>query len=181
VGSVSVRARLAAILFGTAALGYLVDRLTKLWAEGRLQDRGPVVVIPKVLELRYVENSGGAFSLFGRQPWLFFAASLVVAAVILALSTRLHSLASAIGLGLILGGALGNLTDRIVRGPGVSGRVVDWIEFPRVWPVFNVADSCIVVGAIILLLWSAFHREGKPVTEPEADLGRSPGAGVPGT
>jgi signal peptidase II len=56
-----------------------------------------------------------------------------------------------VALGLVLGGALGNLTDRIVRGPGVSGRVVDFIDF-HVWPVFNVADSAIVIGAVLLAM-----------------------------
>jgi signal peptidase II len=155
---VSVRARLAIVLFGTAAAVYTLDRMTKLWAENQLADRDPIVLIPKVLQLRYVENSGGAFSLFGGQPWLFFAASMIVAVVIFYLSTRLHSVVSAVGLGLVLGGALGNLTDRIARGPGVSGKVIDWMEFPRVWPVFNVADSAIVIGAILLVVWSVFHR-----------------------
>jgi len=155
---VSVRARLPIVLFGTATAIYLLDRVTKLWAEERLAGQDPFVVIPKVLQFRYVENAGGAFSLFGGQPWLFFAASLIVVAVIIVLSTRLHSTVSAIGLGLVLGGALGNLTDRVVRGPGVSGKVIDWIEFPRVWPVFNVADSAIVIGALTLVVWSTFHR-----------------------
>jgi signal peptidase II len=173
---VTVRARLAVILFGTATAVYLVDRITKLWAEHELLGRDPIVLIPKVLQLRYVENSGGAFSLFGGQPWLFFAASVVVVAVILYLSTRLHSVVSAVGLGLVLGGALGNLTDRVARGPGVSGKVVDWIEFPRVWPVFNVADSAIVIGALLMVGWSVFHHPserkrsdrtvGEPASEP---------------
>jgi signal peptidase II len=165
---VSARARLSIVLFGTATAVYLVDRVTKLWAEQRLADRDPIVLIPKVLQFRYVENSGGAFSLFGGQPWLFFAASLIVVAVILILATRLHSTVSAIGLGLVLGGALGNLTDRVVRGPGVSGKVIDWIEFPRVWPVFNVADSAIVIGALTLVAWSAFHRPAERAA-PERD------------
>jgi signal peptidase II len=169
---VTVRARLAVVLFGTATAVYLLDRLTKLWAEHELAGRDPIVLIPKVLQFRYVENSGGAFSLFGGQPWLFFAASLIVVAVILYLSTRLHSVVSAVGLGLVLGGALGNLTDRVARGPGVSGKVIDWIEFPRVWPVFNVADSAIVIGALLLVAWGAFHhpsertRSGAAVEEP---------------
>jgi signal peptidase II len=166
---VSARARLSIVLFGTATAVYLLDRFTKLWAEERLAGRDPIVLIPKVLQFRYVENSGGAFSLFGGQPWLFFAASLIVVTVILVLSTRLHSTVSAIGLGLVLGGALGNLTDRMVRGPGVSGKVIDWIEFPRVWPVFNIADSAIVIGALTLVVWSMFHRPADRAAPEPAD------------
>jgi signal peptidase II len=132
-----------------------LDRVSKSLAEEHLQGRAPIVLIPRVLQLRYVENPGGAFGLFGGQPWLFFAATLIVAAVIVAMSRRPTSAATALGLGLILGGAIGNLIDRIVRGPGVSGRVVDFIEFPRVWPVFNLADSSIVIGALLLVLLGA--------------------------
>jgi signal peptidase II len=171
---VSARTRLALVLFGTAAAVYSLDRVTKLWAETTLFDREPIVLIPKVLQLRYVENSGGAFSLFGGQPWLFFSASMIVAVVIVVLSTRLHSVVSAIGLGLVLGGALGNLTDRIVRGPGVSGKVIDWIEFPRVWPVFNVADSAVVVGALLLVVWSVLHRP-QDQRQPEEAAGEAAG------
>ena len=145
------RGRLAVILYSAASGAYLLDRLTKYVAVEFLAGKPPVELIPRVIQLRYTTNAGGAFGLFGGQPWLFFAATLVVCAAIAVASTRLSSGASSLGLGLILGGALGNLTDRIIRGPGVSGQVVDFIDF-RVWPVFNLADSAIVVGALIILL-----------------------------
>jgi signal peptidase II len=144
-------ARLAILLFSVAGVAYLLDRLTKVLAESHLAGRPPVRVIPGVLHLGYTTNPGGAFGLLPGQPWLFFAATVAVCLVIVASSPRLTSRASAVALGLILGGALGNLTDRIVRGPGVSGRVVDFIDF-QVWPVFNLADSAIVVGAALVLL-----------------------------
>jgi signal peptidase II len=133
-----------------AAAAYLLDRLTKLWAEGPLRDRGrPLELIPNVLQLSYTTNSGGAFGLGQRQPWLFFIASVVVCAAIAWASFRLASTVSAVGLGLVLGGGLGNLTDRLIRGAGISGRVVDFIDF-HVWPVFNLADSAIVIGAVVI-------------------------------
>jgi signal peptidase II len=153
---VTRRGRLVVILYSAAAGAYLLDRLTKTLAVEFLAGKPPVEIIPGAVQLRYTTNAGGAFGLFGGQPWLFFAATLVVCAAIAAASTRLVSGASALGLGLILGGALGNLTDRIFRGPGVSGRVVDFIDF-HVWPVFNLADSAIVVGALIILL-AGFRR-----------------------
>jgi signal peptidase II len=122
-------------------------------------------LIPHVVDLRYTENAGGAFSLFGSQPWLFLSATVVVALVIVGASLRLASRATAIGLGLILGGAVGNLTDRIVRGSGVSGRVVDFIDLHH-WPVFNVADSAIVVGALLVLL--AGFRQGRSAKSPSS-------------
>jgi signal peptidase II len=147
------RARLAAVLYGVGAAAYLLDRVTKLVVEQHLAGRPPIVLIPGVLQLRYTTNAGGAFGLFGGQPWLFLTATLGVCAVIAFLSTRLPSRLSAVGLGLILGGALGNLTDRILHGPGVSGEVTDFIDF-HIWPVFNAADSAIVIGAALVVLAS---------------------------
>jgi signal peptidase II len=172
---VSRRARLSVLLYGVAAGAYVLDRLTKILVEDRLAGRPPIVLIPHVVQLSYTENSGGAFSLFGGQPWLFFAASVLVALVIVAISVRGVGMTwSAAALGLVLGGALGNLTDRIVRGPGVSGRVVDFIDF-HVWPVFNAADSCIVIGALILVVAGLKpatrqpEERSDPVTEPPAE------------
>jgi len=151
---VSPRVRLAAFVYGTAGAGYVLDRATKILAERHLAGRPPIELIPHVLRLNYTTNSGGAFGLFGGQPWLFFVATLAVCLVIVVVSRRLGSVATAVGLGMILGGALGNLTDRLIRGAGVSGRVVDFIDF-RVWPVFNLADSAIVIGAAIVVLAGA--------------------------
>jgi signal peptidase II len=152
---VSRRARLATYLYGIAVLVYTVDRVTKWVVQRELAGRPPIDLISGVLRLRYTTNTGGAFGLFGGQAWLFFLATLVVCVVIVAASTRLGSVPSAIGLGLILGGALGNLTDRLVRGPR---GVVDFIDF-RVWPVFNAADSAIVIGAVVILVAGIVRRE----------------------
>ena len=151
----SRRARLAFYLYGIAVLVYAVDRVTKWVAQRELAGRPPIEVISGVLRLRYTTNTGGAFGLFGGQAWLFFLATLVVCVVIAVASTRLGSVPSAIGLGLILGGALGNLTDRLVRGPR---GVVDFIDF-RVWPVFNTADSAIVIGAVVILVAGIVRNE----------------------
>ena len=150
--------RLAAWLYLTGGLVYLADRLTKMWAERALAGRPPVTVIPGVLQLNYTTNSGGAFGLGQSAPWLFAGATVVVVAAIVAASPRLLHGATAVALGLILGGGIGNLTDRALRGGGVlSGRVVDFIDF-RVWPVFNLADSAIVVGALLLAV-TGLRRE----------------------
>ena len=119
-----------------------------------------------MLHLNFTENSGGAFSLFGGQPWLFFAATLVVSVAIVVASVRVRSKASAVALGLILGGAMGNLTDRLIRGPGVSGKVVDFIDF-RMWPVFNLADSAIVIGALMMVL-AGMRREPRRTPRPRS-------------
>lgn len=148
----------AAVLFAAAAAAYALDRLTKVWAENSLQGRSAVRVIPGVLDLRFTTNSGGAFSIGQRAPWLFVAATIAVAIAIVVTSFRHRGLVTAAALGLVLGGALGNLTDRIVRGPGLNGRVIDFIDF-HVWPVFNAADSAIVIGAALLALTAFRHGE----------------------
>jgi signal peptidase II len=156
--------RAAATLFGTAAVAYLLDRVSKLWVERTLQDH-PAELIRGVLTLRYTTNSGGAFSLGERAPWVFVGASLVVCVAIVLTATRHRGRLQAVALGLILGGALGNLTDRIVRGPAFRGRVVDFIDL-HVWPVFNLADSAIVIGAL-LLIWASLWGDRAPAATHE--------------
>lgn len=147
--------RLAVWLYGTAAIVYVGDRLSKAWAEASLAGRAPVQIVPHVLQLNYTTNSGGAFGLGRSAPWLFAGATILVASIVVWYSFRLSRRLVAISLGLVLGGALGNLTDRVV---GDSGRVVDFIDV-RIWPVFNVADSAIVIGAILLAFASLGHPE----------------------
>ena len=84
-----------------------------------------------------------------------------------AVSFRPHSTLMAVGLGMVLGGALGNLTDRVVRGPGLSGKVIDFVDF-HIWPIFNAADSAIVIGAGLILLASARSGDREPA---EAEVG----------
>jgi signal peptidase II len=150
--------RSATWVFAAAGVTFVLDRITKAWAEGSLRGRPPIRVIPGVLDLRFTTNSGGAFSIGQRAPWLFAGASIAVAAAIAFTAHRHRSAATAIALGLVLGGALGNLTDRIVRGPGLSGRVIDFVDL-HVWPVFNLADGAIVVGALLLAVEALRHRE----------------------
>ncbi len=150
------RRRAPVILFGTAACVYVADRLTKLWVTHALRER-PVDLIHGVLTLRYTTNSGGAFSLGEGAPWLFAGVTIAAASLIVGIAFRRRSAVSAVALGLILGGALGNLTDRIVRGPGLRGRVVDFVDL-HIWPVFNLADASIVVGAL-LLAWAMLRAD----------------------
>jgi signal peptidase II len=162
------RWRAPALLFLTAGCVYLADRLTKLWAAHSLRER-PIDLIHDVLTLQYTTNSGGAFSLGQGAPWLFAGVTIVVVCLIVGVGFRRRSALSAVALGLVLGGALGNLTDRVMRGPGLSGRVVDFVDL-HVWPVFNVADASIVVGAL-LLAWVAVRSdrtEGRTAPQGEA-------------
>lgn len=135
------------------------DRITKVLAERSLQD-GPVELIPGVLDLRYTTNPGGAFGLFGGIPWLFASISAIVIVAIVIASRRLPAPSSAVGLGLVLGGAVGNMVDRAIRGPAFSGEVVDFIDL-QVWPIFNLADSAIMIGAGTLLVAGLRRDQGR--------------------
>jgi signal peptidase II len=174
---VTRRGRLAVALYAVAAGMYALDQLTKDWAVHHLAGRAPIKLIPGLLDLRYTTNSGGAFSLLTGKAWLFFVATVGIAGVIVVVSIRLPSGLTAIALGLVLGGAMGNLTDRLTRGAGVSGQVVDFIHLTH-WPVFNVADSCVVVGAILVGL-ASFRHSGRDA-EPPAGGEERPAEGLNG-
>jgi signal peptidase II len=136
----------------TALLVLAADEISKAVVVSRLADRGPVTVIPHVLHLTLTRNAGAAFSLGGGATILFTVVAAAVVVVILRTARTLASSGWALALGLLLGGALGNLTDRVFRAPAVfRGHVVDWLELPH-WPVFNLADSAIVVGGILAVL-----------------------------
>ena len=142
--------RRTGLLLLVAAGILLLDQLTKAWALTALAD-GPIDLIGSIrLNLTY--NRAGAFGLGGALvPFLAVAAlGLVVALAASGTTTRRPALALAVG--LVLGGALGNLADRVFRGDGLlDGAVIDFVDL-RVWPVFNVADAAITCGCILLLL-----------------------------
>jgi signal peptidase II len=164
----AVRRRAALALFAAAAASYVLDRLTKVWAERTLPG-DPLELIPGVLTLRFTTNTGGAFSLFSNIPWFFVAVSLVISTLIVVTAFRHTDLVVGASLGLVLGGAVGNLTDRLVRGTGALGEVVDFIDV-HFWPVFNVADSAIVVGAgfLVFASWRR-DRTGRSVRTEDRD------------
>ncbi len=147
-----------AIVLGVAAAAFALDRLTKVWAEDALAD-GPVDLIPGVVRFRFATNPGGAFSSFTSAPWFFVTATVIVGGLIAVTAFRARPRLQSVALGLILGGAVGNLFDRAFRGPGFTGEVVDFIDL-HVWPVFNLADSAIVVGAVLLAVVS-FRSTGR--------------------
>jgi len=165
----TARRRGGLTLWITAGAVLVFDRVTKLWAERTLPGH-PRDLIDGILGFRYTTNSGGAFSLGDRAPLVFAIAAIVVCAAIAITSFRARPTAHAIALGLVLGGAAGNLIDRITRGPGLSGRVVDFVDL-HVWPVFNVADASIVAGALLLVFLAlregAAARDRTPA-EPDA-------------
>jgi signal peptidase II len=146
------RSRRALALYGTAAAVLALDQLSKHLVVSNLAGRPPVDLVGDVVQLRYTTNSGGAFSLLTGAPLFFGIMAMVIIGGIVYASRRAQPMAMLVILGLILGGALGNLTDRLLRGDALlRGEVVDFIKV-GIWPVFNLADSCVVVGGILLAI-----------------------------
>lgn len=142
------------LLFVLAAVVLALDIVTKVLVVARLEGQEPVRLLGGQLLLRVTRNSGAAFSFAEGATLLFTVVAVAVVVVILRVSRRLQSLGWAVSLALLLGGATGNLVDRLLRSPGPGrGAVVDFIDF-QVWPSFNVADSAIVVGALLAVLLS---------------------------
>ena len=157
--------RIVALLV-VAAAALVLDIVSKLLVVAHLSNRDPIRLPGGFLRLTLIRNSGAAFSIGESQTWMFTIIAAAVVVVILRISRNLRSLAWACALGLLLGGALGNLGDRIFRSPGLfRGHVVDFLQFPRFpvvnydFPVFNLADSAIVVGGCLMVLLSFLGRQ----------------------
>jgi signal peptidase II len=142
-------------LFSTVALlTYLLDQLTKFFATRDLDPDGPKSVVDGFFRLHLARNAGAAFSTGRGYTVILSLVAIGVIVVILRVARSLRSRAWAVALGLILGGALGNVSDRLFRGPGpLRGHVVDFLEFPH-WPIFNVADMAISTAGVLFVLLS---------------------------
>ncbi len=156
------------IVASVAALVLLIDQISKALVLAHLGPGDPVreiVLIPGVLRLFYVENTGAAFGLFqGKNPLLAVLALVVVVILAVWFRALVASWLGAVALGLQLGGALGNLIDRFRHG-----FVVDFIDF-SFWPTFNIADSAITVGVLLLiglLVWPEKTRVPVEGSRPE--------------
>lgn len=148
----------------------LVDRLTKWWAVADLKPRQqPIDVIGTFLQLRYVENTGAAFGIGTGVTWVFTGIAIIVAVVIIRTSRRIGSVAWAIAFGALLGGAVGNLIDRLVNPPSPGmGYVVDFISMPP-FQVFNLADASIVCSAVLMVILALRGSDYRGVqAEPSA-------------
>ncbi|NYJ75102.1 signal peptidase II [Allobranchiibius huperziae] len=146
------RTRLLTVLGSVAVLGYLLDQGTKAWANAALDPARPRDLVGPVLKLHLTHNAGAAFSMATNATWVLTLIAMAVIAATIFAARRIGSRAWAVALGLLLAGAFGNLTDRFVRPPrGGQGHVVDFLELPH-WPIFNVADMCVVCAAALIAL-----------------------------
>src|SRR5581483_2372244 len=146
--------RITIVVVAVAAIVVIADQLTNWWAVRTLADHD--VGLVWTLRLHLVRNSGAAFSVGGGRGGLLAIVAIVVVLVLIAFGWPVGDRAGAVSLGLVLGGAVGNLADRVLRdGSGfLGGRVVDFVDL-QWWPVFNVADASLVVGGLLLVLVSA--------------------------
>ncbi|MFG3255847.1 signal peptidase II [Streptomyces sp. NPDC048172] len=146
--------RRIAVLVSVAGLAFVLDLISKLVVVAKLENHEPIEVVGSLLRLNVIRNPGAAFGIGEALTILLTAIAAAVVVVIARIARKLYSTPWAIALGLLLGGACGNLVDRIFRSPGVfQGAVVDFIA-PTHFAVFNLADSAIVCGGILIVLLS---------------------------
>ena len=166
----------------TALLGWLIDAGTKQWALSTLEWGVSRPFIGELLQLHLIANPGAAFSLGAGHTWIFTVLAFTVLAFVVALARTLRHTGWALTLGVITAGILGNLTDRLFRPPGFAvGHVIDFLQLPA-WPIFNVADICVTLGAVALVIvWfrSGVGPDGLPdnVALPRPGTGDRPETG----
>lgn len=157
-------ARALIVLASVAIAAYALDQFSKFLVESNLTLGEQVRVLGDVLVLHFVKNPGAAFSLASGSTWIFSILAAVVVVVIIVFARKIRSLGWAVVFGLLLGGVLGNLTDRLFREPSFGlGHVVDFISTPWMLPaIYNVADICIVtsMGLFILLTLRGINMDG---------------------
>ena len=157
--------RIALVVLGvTAVLAVIVDQVVKELSTKNLVEGEPVRVLFGAIWLSLLRNSGAAFSLGSDYTWVFPLVTVVVVTWIVIMARRLRSVPWALALGLVLGGALGNLGDRLFRAPGfMHGHVVDMFSlfgpYGQYFAVFNIADACLSVGVVLAVILELTGRQ----------------------
>ena len=170
------RRALLIALFSISAVVLVLDQVSKAWAISSLVEGERHDLLGSLLGLQLVFNPGAALSIATGMTWVLTIVAAVVIVVVVRASRRIGSWAWAVALGLLLGGALGNLVDRLVREPGLArGEVIDFIAYAN-WFVGNIADIAIVSAAVLVVILAALGvhldgtRDGHGQVEPdEAD------------
>ena len=183
------------VLVVVAAVVYAADQLVKNWVVTSLPEGETVPVFGEFLRWHFVRNPGAAFSMASGSTWIFTTLAAVVVVVILWQIRRLRSLPWAVFLGLLLGGVLGNLTDRLTRPPGFpEGHVIDFISTPWMWlgfreAIYNIADIGIVSGMLLFVVITLLglpidggprHRAGRASAAAESAAEAPSGGGSAG-
>ena len=141
-----------------------IDQLIKFFAVTWLQDAGTVTLIPGLIDLVYVENTGAAWGLFAGNTWLLVGVTslAIIAAVVFMLMKKVQSPFLIWMISVVIGGGVGNLRDRIFRVDAAGNHfVVDYLNFSFIdFPVFNFADCCVVIGMIAIVIYILFF-DGK--------------------
>lgn len=165
-------ARTIAVLAAVAVFVFLVDQAAKLLVVAHLRIDEQVSVIGDLLVFRYVRNSGAAFSIGSGSTWIFTIIAIGVLAFVIWYAPRIRSLGWTIVFGLLLGGLLGNLCDRLLRPPGFGqGEVVDFIKIPLLPAIFNLADTAIVAAMALFLILTlrGIGFDGRTTPQPSAE------------
>jgi signal peptidase II len=156
--------RRVGLVFAVAVVIWVIDLVTKNLVAANLEGKEPVRILGGLIYLQVIRNPGAAFSMATGMTWVLALVAAAVVVAIIWLSRRLRSIGWAIGLGLVLAGALGNLTDRIFRAPGpLRGHVVDFISAfapnGEGFAIFNIADSAICCGGVLIVLLSLLGKD----------------------
>ncbi|GAA3864239.1 hypothetical protein GCM10022381_05160 [Leifsonia kafniensis] len=163
------------VLVGVALGAYALDQISKALVVANLTEGSVVPVLGGVLQLHFVRNPGAAFSLASGMTWIFSILAASVVVFIIWFAGRIRSVAWALVFGLLLGGVLGNLTDRLLRPPGFGvGHVIDFVATPWLIPaIYNVADMCIVTSMVIFMILTirGIGLDGKRMPKPVTDTG----------
>lgn len=158
-----VSLRVLIVLGAVALFVYLLDQITKLLIVASMYEGQQIDVLGPLLRFHFVKNSGAAFSIGTGSTWIFSIIGIGVLGFVIWYAPRIRSLAWAVLFGLLLGGLLGNLTDRLFREPGFGvGKVIDFIQIPVLPAIFNLADSAIVasMGLLLILMFRGIPMDG---------------------
>ncbi len=166
------------VLAGVAVVVYALDQITKALVVANLPESRPIEVLGDLLTFPFVRNSGAAFSLASGSTWIFTIVATAVTVFIVIFARRIRSTGWAVLFGMLLGGTLGNLTDRYFREPGFpNGHVIDFLQIPLLPAIFNIADVGIVssMAVFLLLTLRGVGLDGQRHVEQPADSGDAAG------
>ncbi len=176
-----IPARFGIVMLLCTLVAYTFDQLTKWWVVSTMTEGQVTEVLPPLLNWRFIRNPGAAFSIGTDYTWVFTIIMVAVAVAIVLQVRKVASWGWSVALGLVLGGALGNLTDRLLREPSFGqGHVVDFIALPN-FAIFNIADSAVVSGVVLICLLTlrGIGMDGRRSTDDAGNVPASAGTADP--